>query len=145
MNKGANEENTLQDNVILLINGLNESGRVLANMLAQQGADVGIIDFGHMPALAKRIQQDVHDNGRRCLVLTPHPTETDHNRFAQQAIRTIIDDLGELDSFITYAGADSIENLDQSTLQENGRSSPYLSIFDQYALTKTALNQILAP
>lgn len=145
MNKDANNENNLQDNVILLINGLSESGRVLANMLAEQGADVGIIDFGYMPALAQRIQQDVQDNGRRCLVLTPHPTETDHNRFAQQAIGTIIDDLGELDSFITYAGTDSIENLDQTTLQENGRSSPQLSIFDQYALTKTALNQILAP
>lgn len=148
MNKGANRENrenNLQDNVILLINGLSESGRVLAKMLAQQGADVGIIDFGHMPALAQRIQQDVRDNGRRCLVLTPSPTETDHNRFAQQAIRTIIDDLGELSSFITYAGGDSIDNVEQLPLPENGRSVPQLSIFDQYALTKTALEQILAP
>jgi NAD(P)-dependent dehydrogenase (short-subunit alcohol dehydrogenase family) len=145
MNKNANGRNMLQDNVILLINGLSESGRVLANMLAEQGADVGIIDFGHRPALAHRIQEDVQENGRSCVVLTPDPAETDHSKFAQQALRTIIDDLGELSSFITYAAADSTENPDQMTLPENGRSSPPLSIFDQYALTKTALEQILAP
>ncbi|MBE2221591.1 MAG: hypothetical protein IAF02_08635 [Anaerolineae bacterium] len=144
MNKDAPKK--LQDNVILLINGLSKSGGALAKMLAQQGADVGIIDFGHMPALAQRIQQDVQDNGRRCLVLTPNPTETDHSRFAQQAISTIIDDLGELDSFITYAAeGDSLDNEDLATVPENGRSSPHLSIFDQYALTKTALEQILTP
>ena len=144
MNKTAYNENNLQDNVILLINGLSESGGVLAKMLAQQGADVGIIDFGHMPALAQRIQQDVQDSGRRCLVLTPDPTETDYDRFAQQAIRTIIDDLGELDSFITYAAeSDSIDNDDLAPVSENGRSSQQLSIFDQHALTKTALEQIL--
>lgn len=145
--KGANNENKLQDNVILLINGLSESGRVLATMLAEQGADVGIIDFGHRPALAQRIEKDVRENGRRCLVLTPHPQETDHNTFAQQAIRAIIDDLGELDSFITYAAAThSIDHADPSSApQKNGRSSLQLSIFDQHALTKTALEQILTP
>ena len=145
MNKIANNENNLQDNVILLINGLSESGRVLANMLAKQGADVGIIDFGHMPALAQRIQQDVQDNGRGCLVLTPNPTETDHNRFAQQAIQTIIDDLGELSSFITYTAADATDTIEQTPVPGNGRSSQQLSIFDQHALTKTALEQILTP
>lgn len=145
MNKGAKEESQLQDNTILLINGLSESGHVLAKMLAKQGADVGIIDFGHMPALAQRIQEDVQDNGRRCLILTPTPTETDHNKFAQQAIKTIIDELGELDSFITYSATNSTENLDQPTVPKNGRSSQQLSIFDQHALTKTALEQILAP
>lgn len=145
MNKDANARNTLQDNVILLINGLSESGRVLAKMLAEQGADIGIIDFGHRPVLARRIQEDVRENGRSCVVLTPDPTETDHSKFAQQAIRTIIDDLGELSSFITYAAADSTGNLGQTALQGNGRSSPQLSVFDQYALTKTALEQILAP
>jgi NAD(P)-dependent dehydrogenase (short-subunit alcohol dehydrogenase family) len=146
MNKDANKENSLQDNVILLINGLSESGHVLANMLAEQGADVGIIDFGHMPALAHQIQQDVQNRGRRCLILTPHPTETDYNKFAQRAMRNIIDDLGELDSFITYAaGIDSIDNVRQSPVTENGRSAQKLSVFDQYALTKTALEQILAP
>lgn len=145
MNKNATERNMLQDNVILLINGLSESGRVLAGMLAKKGADVGIIDFRHRSVLAHRIQQDVQENGRRCLILTPCPTEADYTRFAQQAIRTIIDDLGELSSFITYADEDSIENLDQTPLQGNGRFSPQLSVFDQYTLTKTALEQILAP
>lgn len=104
MKKGSNiRANNLQDKVILLINGLSESGRVLANMLSEQGADVGIVDFRHMPTLAQRIQQDVQDNGRRCLILTPNPTEKDHSKFAHRAMKTIIEELGNLDSFITYS------------------------------------------
>ena len=138
MNKG----NKLQDNVILLINGLSESGHVLAKMLAEKGADVGIVDFRHMPSLAHRIQQDVQDNGRRCLILTPDPTEKDHSKFAHYAMKTIIEELGKWDSFITFSAADPAEKADQST---NSHSTPQVSIFDQYALTKTALKQVLTP
>ncbi len=131
MNNNGNKENKLQDKVILLINGLSKSGRVLARMLAEQGADVGIVDFRHMPTLAHLIKQDVQSNGRRCLILTPNPTEKDHSKFAHLAIRTIIKELGELDSFITYSAADSTENIGQSTESGNGRSAPQVSISDQ--------------
>lgn len=140
---GNEKGNQLQDNVILIINGLSESGNVLAKMLAQQGADVAVIDFNHVPALARRIQQDVEENGRRCLVLTPNPLKRDQKTFAQQAIQIIIDDLGRLDAFITYSAADSGTNEHQSVSDRNGRSSQP-NLFDQHNLTRTALRQILA-
>ena len=61
---------SIQDNVILIINGLSESGRVLSELLAQQGSDVGIVDTRVDPELANRIRQVVKANGRRCLVIT---------------------------------------------------------------------------
>jgi NAD(P)-dependent dehydrogenase (short-subunit alcohol dehydrogenase family) len=134
------KNNKLQDNVILIINGLSQSGGVLAKMLAQQGADVAIIDFVDAPALSLCIQQDVEKIGRRCLVLTPNPMEIAPKGFAQQAIKIIIDNLGRLDAFIAYAADDDGETAETAA---DGSGSSQLTIFDQHDLTKAALKNIL--
>jgi NAD(P)-dependent dehydrogenase (short-subunit alcohol dehydrogenase family) len=135
-----NESNRLQDNVILIINGLSESGRVLADMLAKQGADVAIVDSEQKPELAHRIRRDVKANARRCLILTPDSPAVEKKSFSQYAIQKIIDTFGRLDAFISYSGVDSARLNDLA--HPNGRLSKPI-LFDQGGLTKAALRHIL--
>ncbi len=138
-----NKADGLLDRVVLIINGLSESGSVLAKLLAQEGADVAMIDFHDKPILIERIQQDVENCGRRCIILTPDSQQTDLKTFSQQALRTITEAWGKVDSFVTYSPFDSHVDLDELPDHENGRSRP-LTIFDDHDLTKITLKQILA-
>lgn len=137
-----NDTKRLQDKVILIINGLSESGRVLAGMLSEQGADIVVISSVPQPELSLRIRQDVEANDRRCLLLTPRMTLTEVKKtFPQQAIQKIIDMFGHLDAFISYSAADLAPPIIDHEKQ-NGR--PFKTIlFDQGGLTKAALKQIV--
>jgi NAD(P)-dependent dehydrogenase (short-subunit alcohol dehydrogenase family) len=136
------EENRLQDNVILIINGLCESGRTLARVLSQQGADVAIADSVQIPDLILPIRQDVEGNGRRCLLLTPDLLLTNEKKaFSQQVIEQIMETFGRLDAFVTYSAADSMAGL-TSQPKHNG-DTPRLALFDQHGLTKAAIKQII--
>jgi hypothetical protein len=132
------EANQLQDNVVLIINGLSESGRVLATMLAKQGADVAIADSQQDVELAHRIERDVSANGRRCLILTP--SQPKKRSFSQYSIEKIMDTFGHLDAFISYSATDATETDEKATFQSEGYKS---ILFDQAGLTKAALRQIL--
>lgn len=132
----------LQDKVILIINGLCESGRVLAKMLSQQGADIAITDSTQKPELALRIRQDVEANGRCCLLLTPNALLIGEKKtFSQQAIRKIMDVFGRLDAFVMYSAVDATVKLMDQQKQNDSASNSIL--FDQYGLTKAAMKQII--
>ncbi len=137
-------KNGLQDNVILIINGLSESGRVLAVMLAQEGADVAIVGFAHKPDLARRICHEVEAEGQRCLILTSDAA-AEKKSFLESAMHRIVDTLGYLDTFIRYAAPDTT-NLDEiapTITHEDGRfPQPDTFEFDQDGLTIAALRQI---
>lgn len=132
-------DNSLQDRVVLIINGLSERGRVLADRLARQGADVAIVDFDPAPELARRIRQGVAANGHRCLILTPGSPPGQKKAFSYQAIETVVSTLGRLDAFVAYSAADSMNKKGQ-TDQQNGR----FTLFDPHDLTRAALQHILA-
>lgn len=134
------EVNQLQDNVVLIINGLSQSGRVLAEMLAKQGADVAIVDSQHDPELAGHIRRDVNANGRRCLVLTPDTLATGTRPFPQHAVQKIVNTFGRLDAFISYSAADSDKS--EGNGSSDGRSQKP-ALFDRAGLTKAALRHIL--
>ena len=133
-------ESRLQGNAVLIINGLSESGRVLAEMLAKQGADVAIVDSRSDQELAHAIEHDVKVNGRRCLVLTPESQTARTRPFPQYAVQKIVDTFGRLDAFISYSAADSGKA--NGTVSGHGRS-PKSILFDQAGLTKAVLRHIL--
>lgn len=135
------ENSRLHDSVVLIINGLSASGRVLAEMLARQGADVAIVDSHENPTLGADIRSDVRANGRRCLVLTPNLPSAEDGSFSQYAIQEIINTFGRLDAFISYSAADSSKANGNGS--RNGRSQKP-DLFDQEGLAKAALRHILA-
>lgn len=149
MTKPAPEEikpnNSLKDKVILIINGLSESGRKLAIMLAEQGSDVAVVDFTHNPTLARRICRDVEAKGQRCLVLTSDTLVANKKPFLQTAMHRIIDTLGSLDTFISYSARDvtKLKNVLPGVTDQNGRL-PRQKLFDDDGLTFMALRQIHA-
>lgn len=139
--------NRLEDKVILIINGLSESGGVLAVMLAEQGSDVAIVDFEHKPTLARRICRDIEAIGQRCLVITSDSAVTEKRPFLEVAMHRITDSLGKLDTFISYSASDS-ETLEDgpatmTDTDEDGRV-PKPDVFDQDGLTIAALRHIHA-
>lgn len=139
----------LQDKVILIINGLSESGRKLANMLARHGADVAIIDSRKNSTLVQQIRKEVAEKGQRCLVLIQDEDPETTKSFSQVAIQLIVDTLGQLDSFVSYSTnkglADSAKLADAQTLPPQTRSNlaPWLMIFDRNGMTRAALNHII--
>lgn len=138
----GNEAKQLQDNVVLIINGLCESGQVLAKMLSQQGADIVIIDSIQTPELVSRTRQDVEANGRRCLFFTPGLRLSKEKKVvSQQVIQKIIEAFGRLDAFITYSATDTVDTLDHEQQKDNVPSS---ILFDRYGLTKAAIKQIIS-
>ena len=143
MQNGSNleeKENRLQDRVILIINGLSESGRVLTKMLAQQGSNVVIVDSQHDSEIAQRIKSDVRAQGRGCLIVTPGQMVTDKQSFSQYAIEMISNTFGRLDAFVSYSAADSAKRDKNGHLEEGSTS---LTLFDPEGLTKAALRYIL--
>ena len=130
---------SIQDKVILIINGLSESGRVLAEMLAQKGSDIGIVDTRVDTELANRIRQAVRANGRRCLIVTPDSAAAAKRFLPRYAIQKIVDTLGRLDAFVCYSAVDSKTEKPQ---QKTGHK-PHPIIFDRAGLTKAAIRHIL--
>ena len=126
----------LKDRVILIINGLHESGRVLAKLFAQKGADVVVVDSRQNAFMATCIEQDVQDVGRRCLVVTPDLLPLHERSFAQFALAQINERFDRLDAFVTYADG-------AADVAENGRlqNNPF---FDGQGLAKASLQQIIA-
>ena len=137
------EKNRLQNNVILIINGLSKGGRVLAEMLAQQGADIAIVDSRQDPALGQQIKHDVNANGRRCLILTPKKLVAEKRFFSQNIIQKVVDTLGRLDAFISYSAPDSTES-NKTASHPNGRSQKF-SFFDSKGVARAALAHIMSP
>lgn len=137
------EVTRLQDNVVLIINGLSKGGRVLAEMLAQQGADIAIVDSRQAPELGQQIKHDVRATGRRCLIITPKRLIAEKRFFSQSIIQEIVDTLGRLDAFISYSAADSTESNETVSLP-NGRSQQF-SFFDPEGVAKAALTHIMSP
>jgi NAD(P)-dependent dehydrogenase (short-subunit alcohol dehydrogenase family) len=135
------EGSQLQDNAVLIINGLSQSGRVLAEMLAKQGADVAIVDSQPDQELAHTIECDVSANGRRCLVLLPGSQAAGTGPFPQYAVQKIVETFGRLDAFISYSAADSSQA--DETMSDHGRS-PKSLLFDQAGLTKAVLKHIIS-
>lgn len=141
------QPNRLQDKVTLIINGICESGRVLAAMLARQGSDVAIVDFHGAPALAGRIRREVEAIGRRCLIVMPEmETKAHSNRpFAQQAMQKIIDHFGRLDILISYSAQAnaSLQKAASEPGQEPTGAARTPEVLDGSGLTKAALKHIL--
>lgn len=98
---------SLAGKVILLMNGLHASGRRLAGLLAEQGADVAVIDSRFNPSLAAKMRTAVHSCGRRCLIITrPSPAEKDLARLSlADALQTINSRLGRIDAAVSYPNA----------------------------------------
>ena len=122
------ETNNLQDRVVLIVNGLSESGHLLANMLSKQGADVVIAGFENTPELRQSILQDVEANGRCCLILDSNRLRGAEKSFSQQAMRKIVDTFGRLDAFVTYSigqGTEQPERGTSSSKAKHPTSSAY--------------------
>lgn len=120
----------LKNRVILIINGLSESGRVLAGILAQQGSDIAIVSRQRNVELARRIQRDVATHGRRCLIITPEAQDSkrEPTPFSDYAWQKIMDVFCRVDAFISYS-AEAVE------------PEPFL--FDPEGLTFVALRHIV--
>lgn len=129
------KESRLQDRVILIINGLSERGRVMAGKLARQGSDIAIIASNQDPKITDLIRGEVQANGSRFLLLTPEISAGATGTFSQDAIQKVVNTLGRLDAFISFAGDEPDEPI-------HGRwRNP--RIFDHEGLTKAALKHIL--
>jgi NAD(P)-dependent dehydrogenase (short-subunit alcohol dehydrogenase family) len=132
----------MNDQVILIINGLNKRGRILAGKLSQQGADVVVAGSGAGSEWIPRIRQVVTNNGRSSLFLIPaYFSTTLEEPFSHHAIQKIIEKFRRLDAFITYADTDDNKPHKASTTQDDAQ--PALTFFDQYRLSQTAMKQIL--
>lgn len=147
----SKQNNRLKDNVILIINGLCESGRVLAEMLAEQGSNVVIVASHQDDEMTQHIRRDVKARGSRCLILTPDIPDIMVNTkkpFSQYALQIIVNTFGRLDAFISFSDDEATDTNDDRHACEktdgcsNGRvSNP--RIFDEEGLTKAALRHIL--
>lgn len=132
----------MNDKVILIINGLNKQGRILAGKLSQQGADVVIAGSGTGSEWIPRIRQVVTNNGRSCLFLIPACFSTTREEpFSYHAIQKIIGKFRRLDAFITYADTDDNESNQVNSTQDDAQ--PATTFFDQYRLSQAAMKQIL--
>lgn len=136
------ENSRLQDRVVLIINGLCNSGRVLARLLAQQGSDVAVVDSRANEELARSIRQDVAMFGRRCLILTAASRAARSMTGPHEAVQEIVAAFGRLDAFISYAAPDPEPGVDGSEYRA-GRSARPL-VFDRAGLTRAALKHILS-
>lgn len=133
--------NRLQGKVTLIINGVSESGRILAKSLAQKGSDIVILYFNDADALAGRIQLQVEEAGQRCLILKGNPESQEMPR---EAIEKIQNQFGRLDIFISYSpntAADySLTKEDALPTQAPGSSS---SLFPHLSYMKAAMDEMV--
>jgi NAD(P)-dependent dehydrogenase (short-subunit alcohol dehydrogenase family) len=145
MHNQANAEmnrRRMNDQVILIINGLNKRGRILAGKLSQQGANVVVASSGAESEWIPRIRQVVTKNGRSCLILIPALFSAEKEEtFCHYAMQKIMERFRRLDAFITYTDTNDEETNPVNTISDDEK--PALTFFDQYSLSQAAMKQIL--
>lgn len=135
------QRNRLQGKVTLIINGVSESGRILAKSLAQKGSDIVILYFNDADTLANQIQSQVEAAGQRCLILKGNPESQEMPR---EAIEKIQNKFGRLDIFISYSpdtAADySLTKEDALPTEASASSS---SLFPHLSYMKAAMDEMV--
>ncbi len=131
----AGEESWIQDKVVLIIGGANETGHLLATDLAEHGAHVALVYRRQASAEAQATKRDVEAQERACLLIPAPNGQSDRQsrwQFARRVVDAVLETLGRLDIFIDYSSlANEVE-------EGNGR---YLALPD-VGMLLTAMHQI---
>ncbi|MFO7662578.1 MAG: hypothetical protein R6X18_08280 [Chloroflexota bacterium] len=93
----------MRDKVVLIINGLSDTGLQLAQQITAAGGHVAIVDqrAATRPDYARRFRDAIETSGRRCLLLAGQlPGQEQAGR---EIIKRIVDQFGRLDSFVAFS------------------------------------------
>jgi cation diffusion facilitator CzcD-associated flavoprotein CzcO len=102
----APEENWIQDKVVLIIGGANESGHTLATDLAEHGAHVALVYQQQALNEAQATKRDVEAQERACLLIPAPLGRTNRQsgwQFAHRVVEAVLGTMGRLDIFIDYS------------------------------------------
>lgn len=103
---GSNIEQTLQDKVVLIIDGTNPDYRLLAVSLARRGADIVIVQDpvqdGHLDETKKLVEAE----GRRCFTF---PAQITDEASSMEIIRQTMQEFGRFDVFIDFSAPKVVE------------------------------------
>lgn len=115
-------------------------GRAIAILFAKEGADVAI-NYLNEEGDANETQQEVENEGRRCLLI---PGDIGDAKFCAQAIERTVQVLGKLDILVNNAAeqypVENIEDISPEQIERTFRTN----VFSMFFLTGAALKH-LAP
>ncbi|MEF2968394.1 SDR family oxidoreductase [Paenibacillus sp. M1] len=125
----------LRGKVALITGGDSGIGRAVAVAYAKEGADIAIVYLNEHED-ANKTRAEVEQEGRKCLLL---PGDVGDEKFAQQAVKQTVDELGGLDILINNAGEQhpqqEIVNITTEQLERTFRTN----IFSMFHFVKAAM------
>jgi NAD(P)-dependent dehydrogenase (short-subunit alcohol dehydrogenase family) len=110
----------LEDKIALITGGDSGIGRAVAVLYAREGADVALSFLPAEKADARKTQQAIEAEGRRCLLLPGDVTRRD---YCERAIERTVREFGRIDILVSNAGHQTRKkNLRQVTDREFDRT-----------------------
>jgi len=115
----------LEGKVALITGGDSGIGRSVAVLFAREGADVAILYLSE-DADAEETRRAVEDEGRRALLI---PGDVTNSAFCQEAIETVVEELGGLDILVNNAAfqehVPSIEDITDEQFEHTFRTNMF--------------------
>lgn len=128
----------LQGKAALITGADSGIGHAVAVAFAKEGADVAIV-YHDAHEDARKVQQEVEQQGRKCLLIAG---DVGDESFCQQAVQQTVQELGHLDILVNNAAEQhpqqSIEEISAEQLERTFRTN----IFSMFFLTKAAVKHL---
>ncbi|MBL8012251.1 MAG: SDR family NAD(P)-dependent oxidoreductase, partial [Candidatus Omnitrophica bacterium] len=128
----------LKGKVALITGGDSGIGRSVAIFFAREGADVAI-NYLDEHEDAKDVQQDIKEEGRRCLLL---PGDISESHVCKETVERTVQEFGKLDILVNNAAFQSeqseLEKLQDEQLEKTFRTN----IFSFFYMSREALKHL---